>query len=43
MTFEESAMLQQRYEAGLASYTYLRGTSEGQQPAPVARAARDAT
>jgi hypothetical protein len=23
MTFEESAMLQDRYEAGLASYTYL--------------------
>ncbi|HVS19208.1 MAG TPA: biosynthetic arginine decarboxylase [Planctomycetota bacterium] len=28
MTFEESAMLQRRYEAGLASYTYLARESE---------------
>jgi arginine decarboxylase len=29
MTFEESALLQRRYEAGLASYTYLAREGEG--------------
>jgi arginine decarboxylase len=39
MTFEESAMLQQRYEAGLAAYTYLAGDEaraprQAESPAP---------
>ncbi len=31
MTFEESALLQQRFEAGLAAYTYLAGAETHKQ------------
>jgi hypothetical protein len=38
MTFEESALLQRRYEAGLASYTYLGREGEpAAQPRALAR------
>ena len=46
MSFEESALLQRRYEAGLASYTYLGGETEPgwipRTPAPRAPAPRQA-